>query len=122
MLSSTVRVLIRLTTTTPSDRMTLHAYAEGVEGIRAIGAGLQAVFLRLCEFLTRFILLSVTHTCRLYGDEQIRVVVTVDEYLMLGASLEHTVDQLVFLDMVPRIADVFLTDGPLMTAEHALDE
>ena len=41
---------------------------------------------------------------------------------MLGASLEHTVDQLVFLDMVPRLTDIFHTHAPSMAAEHTLDD
>ena len=115
-------VLVRLTATAPGYRIPFHANAERVEGIRTVRSGFQAILLGLSQFLTRFVLLTITDTCRLYGDEQVRVVVTVDEHLMPGTALEHAVDEFVLFDMVPWLADVLFTDCPAVPAEHTLDD
>ena len=102
----------------------IRAYAQDVtdrEAVRETFGRILADFGKI-ELFAGLVLLTVFHACRLDGHKQIRIIVLVDEHLMLGASLEHTVDQLVFLDMVPRRPDIFFTDSPLMTTEHAFDD
>ncbi len=69
------------------NRETLNPYTEGIKSIGTVGTALQLVFLCLHQFLTALVFLSIVNSGRLYGDEQIRIIVAIDKHLMIGGKV-----------------------------------
>ena len=90
----------------------LSTYAEHVESIRAIGTRFELVLLSLGELLTSLILLAIVDTCRSDRDEEVGIVVAVDEHLKAGTTAEHIVDKSILLDVVHRVAQVYVAHSP----------
>lgn len=100
-------------------RELLCTYADGIEGIGEVGSVLQAVLVSLHQFLASLILAVVVAAGTLDRDYQILVVVLVDEDHVIGLALEHTVDEFLLLQVIPRLADIDLRHQPSVASEHS---
>ena len=88
------------------------AYIEGVEGIAAVCATFQTVFLSLGELLTPLVFLAIIDSCCLDADQQILIVLTVEEGHEGAATREAPVDEQMLLQMPHGATDIDRSDCP----------
>lgn len=94
---------------------------EGIESVGAVGAVFEQVFLGLCQFLAGLVFAEAvapaTDPCRLYGENQVLVVLAVEEWhqaLLAGKAL---VDEQIFFVVAHRVADIHRPHSPAVTFE-----
>ena len=103
-------------------RELLCSYADGIEGIGEVGSVLQAVLVSLHQLLASLILAVVVAAGTLDRDNQILVVVLVDENHVVGLALEHSIDEFLLLQVIPRFSDIDLSHQPSIAPEHSRDD
>ena len=103
-------------------RELLCSYADGIEGIGEVCSVLQAVLVSLHQLFASLILAVVVTAGTLDRDNQVLVVVLVDEDHVVGLALEHTVDEFLLLQVIPRLADIDFSHQPSIVPEHSRDD
>ena len=102
----------------------LAADVEGVEGIGAIGAVLQEILFRLGVFLLRLVLAetiaATLDACRLDGEDEIVVVLSVEERHEALLAGEALVDDQVLLVVAHGVAEIDIDDLPPVSLELML--
>ena len=88
----------------------LTADKEGIESVRAVGAVLEQIFLRLCQFLASLVLVEAVptacHSSRLEGQNKVVVILPVEERHKALLSGESLVDEKVLLVVAHRVAEI----------------
>ena len=89
---------------------------ESIEGIGAVGAVFEKVFLGLRKFFSGFVLAeavaTASDTCGLNGEDKVVVVLSVEERHQPLLSGKTLVDEKIFLIVPHRVADVNGFDLP----------
>ena len=89
---------------------------ECVKRIRSVGTVFKKILFRFGILLIVLVLAEsqppTIHLCRLYGKNQVIVVLTVEERHEPLLSGKATVDEQVFLIMLHRIAEIDINDFP----------
>lgn len=97
-------------------RTFLASDVQSVESIGAVGTQLEAIVLSLGKFLAGLILVkavaAASDTGRLYGENQVVVVLSIEIRCQAIKSREATVDQIVFLIMSHRVTERNRNDSP----------
>lgn len=103
------------------EREFLAADVEGVEGIGAVGAVFEQVFLGLGKFLAGLVFaeaVAATADARgLYGENQVLVVRAVEERHQALLTCEALVDEQVLLVVSHRVSDVHGLAAPALPLE-----
>ena len=93
-----------------------------IEGVGAIRASFEAVFLRLSQLLTTLILLAVVHAGSLNRGEKFLIVLDVEHWNQMGTAIKHTIDEQMLQHVVHWLADVHTRNQPSIGSEGIEDD
>ena len=103
-------------------QMKLHTDAQRIKSIGSVRSVLEFVFFSLSLFLSPFILLIHINASRLDRQQQGLIIITVDQYLVVGTAHEHTINQLTFHIMRQSPANINLIDIPATLRDLGTDK